>query len=184
VFERFTPAARTVVVGAQDQARAVGAARIEPAHVLLALLQDRTGPHANLLSSSGVDPGVLAAVVRRVAGAAAADPSPAPGPVRPTADNGGAPASAPAGDPRGDRFAAVSITAPLPFAADAEQVLVQAGARAAEVGAHHVGTEHLLAGLLAVQGQLIGELLMEAGLVPSLDDFGARLADLLARHAS
>jgi ATP-dependent Clp protease ATP-binding subunit ClpA len=69
MFERFTHAARSVVVRAQEEARELQQAPIGTQHVLLALLTDETGPVATVpaLRDRDVDAGyVRAEVVRRV----------------------------------------------------------------------------------------------------------------------
>ncbi|SSC22094.1 Clp amino terminal domain-containing protein, partial [Klenkia terrae] len=54
VFECFTDEARAVVVRAQDVARAAGADRIEPVHLLLSAAAG-TGPGAGALRAAGLD---------------------------------------------------------------------------------------------------------------------------------
>jgi ATP-dependent Clp protease ATP-binding subunit ClpA len=69
MFERFTHAARNVVVRAQEEARELHQAPIGTQHVLLALLADEAGPVASApaLRDSNVDAAYLRAeVVRRV----------------------------------------------------------------------------------------------------------------------
>ena len=57
MFERFTHAARDVVVGAQQEARELGQRPIGTHHLLSSLLADPTGPIASVpaLTSRGVD---------------------------------------------------------------------------------------------------------------------------------
>ena len=55
MFERFTDEARAVVVRAQDVARAAGADRIEPVHLLLSVAVG-VGPGATALRAGGLDP--------------------------------------------------------------------------------------------------------------------------------
>ena len=45
IFARYTDRARMAVVGAQEQARRLGATEIRPGHVLLALLEDEATQH-------------------------------------------------------------------------------------------------------------------------------------------
>lgn len=58
MFERFTPRARRVVVVAQDTARAMGHARIRPAHLLVGLSEGE-GMAAIAMARVGVDPAAL-----------------------------------------------------------------------------------------------------------------------------
>ena len=55
MFERFTDEARAAVVRAQDVARAAGAVRIEPVHLLLSVAAG-AGPGATALRTAGLDP--------------------------------------------------------------------------------------------------------------------------------
>jgi len=54
VVERFTERARLVVVNAQDEARELGHAHVEPEHELLGLLADPNSDGSAALSSLGV----------------------------------------------------------------------------------------------------------------------------------
>ena len=69
MFERFTKPARSVVIGAQSQARRLGHRRIGTEHLLLALLSDGAGA-ADLLHAAGVtEQQVDAAIERELASA-------------------------------------------------------------------------------------------------------------------
>lgn len=80
MFERFTHAARDVVVRAQEEARDLQQSPIGTQHLLLALLADATGPVAAVpaLAAKGVDArSVRAEVIRLVGpGTAASEPLP------------------------------------------------------------------------------------------------------------
>jgi ATP-dependent Clp protease ATP-binding subunit ClpA len=79
MFERFTHAAREVVVRAQAEARDLHQSPIGTQHVLLALLGDETGPVALALRGSGVDAVyVRDEILRRVGSTPAADLDPLP----------------------------------------------------------------------------------------------------------
>jgi hypothetical protein len=54
VFERFTQQARQVVVGAQEEARAMGHGSIDTEHVLLALVDDEDGIPAHVFADLAV----------------------------------------------------------------------------------------------------------------------------------
>jgi len=79
MFERFTHAARDVVVRAQGAARELGHSPIGTQHVLLALLADATGPVAcaPALTGHGVDAGFVRAEVIRLVGHGTAPSEPA-----------------------------------------------------------------------------------------------------------
>ena len=65
MFERFTDEARQVVVIAQEEARALRSAEIEPVHLLLALTED-PGRGGETLRAAGADhPGVRSALAGR-----------------------------------------------------------------------------------------------------------------------
>ncbi|HEX5114739.1 MAG TPA: Clp protease N-terminal domain-containing protein [Pseudonocardiaceae bacterium] len=67
MFERFTTAAREAVVRANAETRRLGHRDIGTGHLLLALLDDRTGPVAELLRSAGLDEvTVRAGITKRV----------------------------------------------------------------------------------------------------------------------
>jgi ATP-dependent Clp protease ATP-binding subunit ClpA len=67
MFERFTHAARDVVVQSQDVARDLDQSPIGTQHVLIALLGDPAGPVATSLGEQGVDARyVRAEILRRV----------------------------------------------------------------------------------------------------------------------
>jgi ATP-dependent Clp protease ATP-binding subunit ClpA len=68
MFERFTRAARAVVVGAAEVARAHGHDQIGTEHLLLGLLDDRDGRAARILEPWGVDRDVACAEVERIVG--------------------------------------------------------------------------------------------------------------------
>jgi ATP-dependent Clp protease ATP-binding subunit ClpA len=73
MFERFTHAARDIVVSAQAQARGLGQAPVGTEHVLLAMLADENGAIAPALRDKGVDAAfVRAEIIRRVPRAAGA----------------------------------------------------------------------------------------------------------------
>ncbi|MFI5892724.1 Clp protease N-terminal domain-containing protein [Actinoplanes sp. NPDC051513] len=67
MFERFTAAARQVVIGAQEQARELGNDHIGTEHVLLALLAPEEGTVARLLRPLDLD--TARADVQRLVGA-------------------------------------------------------------------------------------------------------------------
>lgn len=68
MFERFTSAARETVVRANAVTRELGHRDIGTGHLLLALLDDRAGPVAQILRSAGLDAAtVREAIVKRLA---------------------------------------------------------------------------------------------------------------------
>jgi ATP-dependent Clp protease ATP-binding subunit ClpA len=69
MFERFTHAARDVVVRAREEARALGQSPIGTEHVLIALLEPAAGPVASVpaLTGKGIDARFVRAEVSRSA---------------------------------------------------------------------------------------------------------------------
>jgi ATP-dependent Clp protease ATP-binding subunit ClpA len=78
MFERFTYAAREVVVQSQFEAREMGHSPIGTQHLLLALVADENGSVARVLREQGVDEvSVREAIISRLGGrAATTDPLP------------------------------------------------------------------------------------------------------------
>jgi ATP-dependent Clp protease ATP-binding subunit ClpA len=68
MFERFTDEARAVVVGAQEEARALGHNYVGTEHLLLGLLRDRALPAGAALARLGVDREAVRADVLRIIG--------------------------------------------------------------------------------------------------------------------
>lgn len=70
MFERFTPQARAVVTGAQQEARQLGHAHLGTEHLLLAMLASEAGPVATVLHAAGLDRATVRADVVRLVGTA------------------------------------------------------------------------------------------------------------------
>jgi ATP-dependent Clp protease ATP-binding subunit ClpA len=78
MFERFTEAARTSVIQAQTEARDLGHPFVGTEHLLLALINDDTGPIAAALRDSGAEPGgIRRAIITRI-GSSPASTEPLP----------------------------------------------------------------------------------------------------------
>ncbi|HEU4347564.1 MAG TPA: Clp protease N-terminal domain-containing protein [Actinoplanes sp.] len=77
MFERFTDAARTVVFGAQEQARALGHSWIGTEHLLLALLADPGSATSQALRDNRVDAQYVRTQLSRLVGSGQrGDPGP------------------------------------------------------------------------------------------------------------
>jgi ATP-dependent Clp protease ATP-binding subunit ClpC len=74
MFERFTDRARTVVVLAQEEARALGHNYIGTEHLLLGLAAEGNGVGAKVLEEAGVTVEVVRADVERIVGEVAGEP--------------------------------------------------------------------------------------------------------------
>jgi ATP-dependent Clp protease ATP-binding subunit ClpA len=68
MFERFTAAARGVVVGAQQEARELGDPVIGTEHVLITLVADQDAPVARLLHNYALDAPAVRAEIGRLVG--------------------------------------------------------------------------------------------------------------------
>ena len=79
MFERFTHAARDVVIGAQQEARDLQQSPIGTQHLLLSLLADADGPVATApeLAGKGVDARFVRAEVHRLTGSGTEPATPA-----------------------------------------------------------------------------------------------------------
>lgn len=121
MFERFTDAARHVVVLAQEEARLAAHDYLGTGHLLLGLIREEDGIAARWLRSAGVE---VAEARRRV------------GEVAATVER----LDLPAGPGLGDR---------LLFTPRAKEVLRLSLRESLQLGHAHVDTEHLLLGLIS-----------------------------------
>jgi ATP-dependent Clp protease ATP-binding subunit ClpA len=184
MFERFTKAARDVVVGAQEQARRLNHGAIGTEHLLLSMLA-QDGRPAALLRDAGVTAEFAEAVVARVhgdnppLGAADAAALRAIGidldEVRARIEENFGPVElAPPPEPprrrfpwsrrRPDRFAPRPvITGHIPFVPRSKKVLELSLREAVRLGHRSIEAEHLLLGLLREGEGLAAMILAEAG---------------------
>jgi ATP-dependent Clp protease ATP-binding subunit ClpA len=171
VFERFTDEARRVVVAAQEEARAARAAEVGPVHLLLGIA-GAGGPGGRALGQAGADADRLREEVRAAtdldAGALAAlgiDLDRVREATEAAFGTGALDAGhARSGPVRRARFARGSRTA-------LEQTLRAALRR----GDRRIGTDHLLAGVLAVDDLAVARVLARLGV--DEDDLRRRLED-------
>ncbi|ANY08265.1 Clp protease N-terminal domain-containing protein [Pseudonocardia sp. HH130630-07] len=147
MFEKFADAARRAVVLAQEQARDQGSDRILPEHLLLGVLRCPGSPGEELLRAAGAG---AAAVERELARAEPGDAAALAtlgidlGEVRRAAEESfGAGALERTGGRRGRWFAGH-----IPFDRGTKKALELALREAVRIGDRHVGTEHLVLGLL------------------------------------
>jgi ATP-dependent Clp protease ATP-binding subunit ClpA len=146
VFERFTDEARSVVVHAQAEARATGAAEVGPVHLLLGVAE-AGGSGGQVLADAGATGARLRA---QVTGAHThdADALAALGidlqRVRAAADAAFGAGALDAGRPAGATGGRVR------FAGASRKALEQSLRAALRRGDRRIGTDHVLAGVLAV----------------------------------
>ncbi|MFO0888664.1 MAG: thiamine phosphate synthase [Isosphaeraceae bacterium] len=157
MYEEWTPGAQRALARAQARARLRGAEAVEPTDLLAALVDEPESRASELMVRFGLEPGRILEAL-----GALGEPPDQGAPPEGAADE------APPGDEPADR---------LPHSADFRAVVLDANtrARALERGVS-VGTEHLLAGLIAESAEAARRL-EAAGL--ALD----RLRDHLAQEA-
>jgi hypothetical protein len=128
LFNGFDPAARRVVVLAQEEARTLRHNFLGTEHLLLGLLAETDSVAATVLDTAGITRDAARAAVERIVGCGQ-------------------------GVPRGH----------IPFTPRAKQVLVLSLRESRELGHHHIGTGHILLGLLTEGGGLGTQVLTEGG---------------------
>jgi ATP-dependent Clp protease ATP-binding subunit ClpA len=145
VFERFTRDARRTVVRAQEAAMRLGAERVEPEHLLLALAEGGN-PASRAIAEAGLDPDTIAATIEadlvamlEVVGVPPSVVDAAP--VRPRADR-----------PR--------------LSLQAKSVLERALREAVRGGDRRLGAEHVLLGALRPPGPTLARVLARHEVAP------------------
>jgi ATP-dependent Clp protease ATP-binding subunit ClpA len=186
MFERFTTAARDVVVRARDEAQGLRHPYIGTEHLLLALLGDDTGVAYAVLHDAGLDASRVRADVVRLVGT----------PSKLLTDEDAEALKTVGIDL--DRitarieeiFGPDALEAPAPrrrrrdgsrFSARAKKVLQLALREAIRLGHRSIGTEHILLGLLREGEGLAARVLVDAGL--SISDLRRATEDALRKAA-
>ena len=153
MFERFTQAARSVVVRAQDEARALRHDEITPDHLLLAILVVPHHPVAALLEQAGLDHATVRRDLRRFGEADAAALAAIGVDLDAVRDRVEATFGPDALEPRARRRGllrrALFPSTHLPFTRAAKDVLEQSLREALALGQRHLGVEHIALGLVA-----------------------------------
>lgn len=188
MFERFTTAARTAVVGAQAHARRAGHAEIGAADLLAAVLEDPQGIPARVVADLGVTVGEGVAVSEEVFDDSDAAALGALGidleAVRRQAEQTFGPGAL---DRRRRQrpglFGRRSGAGHLPFSSEAKSSL-ELSLREA-VAEHHreLGAEHLLLGLLATERGTALRVLRRLGVTEDRDALRRRVLALRAEAA-
>ncbi|MGZ4612754.1 MAG: Clp protease N-terminal domain-containing protein [Kineosporiaceae bacterium] len=182
MFERFTDQARAVVVGAREQAQALHHPYIGTEHLLLALFDPATGATAALLRDTGLDAESVRAAVRQHVAAPRSALTDEDAEVlrsigidlqavlarleETLGADALAPAPAPASEGRRRLFrrrAARQTGGRVPFTARAKKVLELSLREALALRHGHIGSEHILLGLLREREGLAATLLTERG---------------------
>lgn len=171
MFERFTQAARSVVVEAQDQARRLGHPRIDCEHMLLAICASAT-PAADALTGLGITPATIEAAL----------PQPPTGRpfegidedalaaigidlerVRASVEKFLQPASGGVRDDAGRGPIRRRRRTRIPFSSNAKHCLERALRESSMNRDGYLGIEHLLLALTVVDSPVIGRVLASAG---------------------
>jgi ATP-dependent Clp protease ATP-binding subunit ClpA len=175
MFERFTAGARAVVVAAQAEARALQHGRVGTEHLLLGLLGEPGGPAGGLLAARGIAAGDVRAAVERSAGRGEpeldADALATLGidldEVRVRVERAFGPGALSRRPCR--RGLLDSHPAGLPFTPRAKKALELALREAIALGDRHIGSEHVLLGLIragdGVAARILGERGVDRGAV-------------------
>lgn len=181
MFERFTKQARSVVVGAQEQARALGHHEIVAEHLLLAVLTEEGTAWSDVLRDCGVERAALVGELATL-GDADAHALRALG-VDLDAVRRQAEAAFGAGAldrPRRRRRTGIFrrqtvwMGGHLPFADSAKQALEQSLRQALALQHRHIGVEHVLLGLLADDQTSASRTLKGLGVEPATVRDGVR----------
>jgi ATP-dependent Clp protease ATP-binding subunit ClpA len=187
MFERFTERARTVVVTAQEEARALGHPQIGGEHILLGIVTQPESVGARVLRQLGVDEAAVRAEVTSVGGSDA-QALRAIGidleQVRRRAEEAFGPGALerPVGKRVGGLFRRGYVrfdTGHLPFGNDAKALLTRSLREALELRHNYIGTEHMLLALSANERGSAASVLRQLGMAASHEEIKTRvLAEL------
>ena len=148
MFQRFSDQARRVIVLAQEEARLLSHNSIGTEHILLGLIREGDGVAARALASLGLD---LESVRRQV---------------------GESVGQGKQGQDKQGR------AGHMPFTARAKTVLELSLREALQLGHEHIGTEHILLGLIRVGDSVAAQVLVRMG--TDLNRVRARVIQLIA----
>ena len=178
MFERFTQEAREVVVLAQEEARALGHNYIGTEHLLLALVADEAGSAGRVLRSLALTPEQLRADTRVVIGGQPRLDAAALATIGIDLDEVRRRVEESFGPGALKRTPAGCGSAWTPFTPRAKKTLELALREALRLRHRHVGSEHILLGLLREEQGMAVALLRKRDLSPL--DVRAAVLDELA----
>ncbi len=188
MFERFTAAARAVVIDAQEQARALHHREIRPDHLLLGVLADETSIGAAVLQDLGAG---REAVAQEATSLGVADDEALRSigidleAVRAQAEAAFGPGALNGPQPRRGGLLRRVLPAGgdhIPFTSHAKRALEQSLRQALALQHKNITTDHILLGLLAADDDPAARTLARLGVDPS--EVRARVRDQLRRAAS
>jgi ATP-dependent Clp protease ATP-binding subunit ClpA len=182
MFERFTESARAVVVGAQEEARALGHDFIGCEHLLIAVAAAPHGPARTALRSTGVTPDSLRSAVQEVSergpdAVALATIGIDLDEVRRRVERAFGPGALDAGrrSRRYQRRGCGASGGMIPFTPRSKHALEQSLRAAVARGERHIGAEHILLGILEAREGTAELALARLGVTP--DRLRRQLAD-------
>jgi ATP-dependent Clp protease ATP-binding subunit ClpA len=169
MFERFTESARAVVVGAQEEARGLGDDFIGCEHLLIAVAAAPDGAARTALHSTGVTPESLRSAVAEVArmgpdAAALATIGIDLEEVRRRVESAFGPGALGRRHARRQRGCAGGGA--IPFTPRSKQALEGSLRAAVARGDRHIGSEHILLGILEARGDVSVQALARLGVTP------------------
>lgn len=184
MFDRFTPAARRVVIHGQEEARSFGHSWVGAEHLLLGVLTESDSPAGSALVEMGVTLETCRAALGQVVGRGRSDVSDADAlrtlgidldQVRDRVEatfGPGALDQPPQSGPR-KRFRWRSGrcgagAGRLPFTPRAKRALERSLREAGDLGDRHLGVEHILLGLLDPKGNMAVQLLHHLDVDPEV----------------
>ena len=172
MFERFTDHARNVVVRAQEEARQFGHDHLGTEHLLLALMHPSAGATAAVLAEAGVDAAAVRDAVQRRLPQPRTPLTPEDAEVLKSIgidlervlgrleETLGAGALAPCTRPRRGLFRRrLPVGGHIPFTGRAKKVLELSLREAIALRHGHIGSEHILLGLIR-EGEGLGALVL------------------------
>ncbi|MBP3036411.1 hypothetical protein J2M53_09105 [Arthrobacter sp. zg-ZUI100] len=166
MFERFTQGARDVVIGAQEQARALGAREITAEHLLLGILAGRDNPATLALHQLGIERDTVEQRTRGL-GSADAQALEAIGvdldAIRERVEASFGPGALDRTPRRRSRFLGRRSAGHIPFTSSAKGALEQALRQAIALNDKTIGAEHILLGLMAEESGLAARTLASLG---------------------
>ncbi|MEV6371981.1 Clp protease N-terminal domain-containing protein [Micromonospora musae] len=192
MFERFTDRARDIVRGARDEARAEGQRPVGTEHLLLALLADEASLASRVLAEVGVTAGDLRARIRRhveTGGVGLGDADAAAlreigidlAAIVARVEQTFGPDALRETVPEPRRRWGRRRYSGGPFSPRSKKVLELSLREALRLRHHHIGSEHILLGLLREGHGLAALVLTEAG--ADLDDLRRRVEQALRTAA-
>lgn len=188
MFERFTAAARAVVIDAQQQAQTLGHREIRPDHLLLGVLADESSISARVLRDLGVR---REALVTEISSLGVADDEALRtigidlSAVREEAEAAFGPGAL--NQPKPRRGGLLRRVLPIggdhiPFTSAARRALEQSLRQALALQHKNLNTDHILLGLLAEDDDPAARTLTRLSVDPA--EVRARVRDQLRREAS